>query len=189
MIATSIVLILFGGALSRLLESLMPMPVPTALSSGDGGAASTPGLTPGIDFSVTTLLNWGAAILVLLGLVLVGCALLQRRCTLYAITLSPRFGGRITKRQGILYRQTVAVPLAMVNDLVLQEPLLGRILGWGHVDIETGNDYQGDRLDYMPNPRHFYEVWSNLLGGGYGIYGEQGRGTRPANSHGRRLRR
>jgi hypothetical protein len=61
----------------------------------------------------------------------------------------------------------VAVPLAMVNDLVLYEPLLGRILGWGLVDIETGNDYHGDRLEYVPNPGAFYAAWTALLENGF----------------------
>lgn len=87
--------------------------------------------------------------------------------TEYAVTVSSNFEGRIIKVQGILSRQTVTVPLGMVNNLVLYEPLLGRVLGWGHIDIETGNDYDGDRLEYVPDPRTFHQIWKTLLDTGY----------------------
>jgi hypothetical protein len=119
-------------------------------------------LNPAIP-ALSTFLAWAAAISTVLGSAVTGWALLHRHFTEYSITISPGFAGRIIKSQGVLSRRTVAVPLAMVNDLVLFEPLLGRILGWGHVDIETGNDYQGDRLEYVPNPQAFYAAWTALL--------------------------
>lgn len=115
----------------------------------------------------SAFLVWAATISTVLGSAVIGWVLLHRHFTRYSITISPSFAGRIIKSQGILSRRTVAVPLAMVNDLVLYEPLLGRFLGWGHVDIETGNDYRGDRLEYVPNPRAFYAAWTTLLDNGY----------------------
>ena len=57
--------------------------------------------------------------------------------------------------------------LLTVNNLALYEPLLGRLLGWGHIEIETGNDYDGDRLEHIPDPHGFYQVWKTLLDHGY----------------------
>jgi hypothetical protein len=135
--------------------------------------------TPSLTSSLSTLLVWAAAISTVLGSAVTGWALLHRHFTEYPITISPGFAGRIIKSQGILSRRTVAVPLTMVNDLVLFEPLLGRILGWGHVDIETGNDYQGDRLEYVPNPQVFYAAWTALLDNGYGGYAGSPHGRLP----------
>jgi hypothetical protein len=134
---------------------------------------------PSLTSPLSTFLEWAATILTVLGSAVIGWALLHRHFTRYSITISAGFAGRIIQSQGILSRRTVAVPLAMVNDLVLYEPLLGRILGWGHVDIQTGNDFQGDRLEYVPNPRAFYAAWTALLDNGYGGYAGSPGGSLP----------
>ena len=139
---------LFGEQLIRLLATFVPrFPVPLA----------QPQLNP------EAAVVWSSIVVILAGLVVVGRALLERHFTEYAITISINSGGRIIMVRGILARQTITVPLSMVNDLVLDEPLLGRVLGWGNINIETGNDYQGDRLDYMPNPQLFQQIWRNWL--------------------------
>jgi hypothetical protein len=164
LLVTGLTLLVVGDQLyhplRRLVHNLLTVPDGEG-AAGPAGPVSS--LASGLDLSLSTAFTWSAAVLALLGSILLGWALLQCRVTEYAITMSPRFGGRITKVRGIINRQTVAVPLAMVNDLVVHEPLLGRILGWGHIDIEAGNDYQGDRLDYVPNPRRFYEIWTTWL--------------------------
>lgn len=106
---------------------------------------------------------WVGVAFAIVGALLVGGALLRRHFTEYAITATPAHSGRIIKVHGVLSRQTVAVPLGKVNDLEIDEPLLGRLLGWGNVDIETGNDYLGDRLEYVPDPRRFYRMWKMLI--------------------------
>lgn len=139
---------LFGEQLTRLLATFVPrFPIPLAQPKLNSEAAVV----------------WGSIVVILAGLVVVGRALLERHFTEYAITISFNSGGRIIMVRGILARQTITVPLSMVNDLVLDEPLLGRILGWGNIDIETGNDYRGDRLEYMPNPQLFQQVWKSWL--------------------------
>jgi hypothetical protein len=175
-------------------------PGPTSPAGPTGPASTVPSisgvpLVPVISPSFQELFGeaftWGGFALASVGVLLLGWVMLNRHFTEYAITTSPRsagtqetqgtqgtqgtrgsqgFGGRIIKVQGVLSRQTVTVPLGMVNDLVLYEPLLGRILGWGHIDIETGNDYTGDHLEYVPDPRGFQMVWKELLDN---VYGDQ----------------
>jgi hypothetical protein len=162
---------LFGGRLHHLLVSWLPDR--TALPGG-GAVEATADLPSEVELYAATAFAWGAAVLVLLGSILLGRALLERLFTEYVITITPGFGERIVKVHGVLSRQTVAVPLVMVNDLVVHEPLAGRLLGWGHVDIETGNEYRGDRLEFMPDPKTFYEIWATLLAAGYGCGGGVG---------------
>ena len=160
LLVVGLALLLFSGQIQSLVAGLVPhLPV----SPDNDANRMGPGLPGGYGGQLITILQWGAALLTLTGAVLLGWALLRRHFTEYAITVSPKFGGRIIKVQGIFSRRTVAVPLIMVNDLVLYEPLLGRILGWGGIDIETGNEYQGDRLEYVPSPRQFYATWATLL--------------------------
>ena len=112
------------------------------------------------------ILIWGAVISILAGTIILLWAFLERHFTEYAITTALN-ASRIVIVSGILSRQTITVPLNMVNDLVLSEPLLGRMLGWGNLEIETGNDYQGDRLDFVPNPRYFQHAVDYILRSGY----------------------
>lgn len=160
LLVVGLALLLFGGQIQSLVAGLVPdLPV----SPDNDATGMGPGLPVGYEGQLIAILPWGAAFLTLTGAVLLGWALLHRHFTEYAIAVSPKFGGRILKVQGIFSRRTVAVPIVMVNDLVLYEPLLGRILGWGDIDIETGNEYQGDRLEYVPGPREFYATWATLL--------------------------
>lgn len=166
LIVVGLVLVLFGEQLQRLLAMFAPQFMVTP----DGPGTAAPAFAVpviGARLSLDGVVVWGALTVSLAGVLLLGWALLNRHFTEYAITMSPNFGGRIIKVEGVLSRQTVSVPLDMVNNLVLYEPLLGRILGWGDIDIETGNDYGRDRLKYMPNPRAFDTVWKTLLNNGY----------------------
>lgn len=136
-----------------------------ASGPADGTGASVPplNLPQIIDISII----WGGVVLALAGALVLGWALLKRHFTEYAITLSPGYSGRIIKVQGVLTRKTVAVPLGMVNNLELYEPLAGRLFGWGDIEIETGNDYEGDRLEHVPDPRGFYQMWKLMLDLGF----------------------
>ena len=184
LLVVGLALLLGGRQIQSLVAGLVPhLPV----SPGNDANGVGPGLPGGYDWALSAIrqwgLQWGAAFLTFTGAVVLGWALLHRHYTEYAITVSPKFGGRIIKVQGIFARHTVTVPLVMVNDLVLHEPLLGRILGWGDIDLETGNEYQGDRLEYVPNPRHFYATWATLLdvevmSPRYGSHWESYRATR-----------
>jgi hypothetical protein len=142
-----------------------------SVASGPAGVAGTFGHALDVQQILEMSIVWGGPALTIVGALLLGWALLSRHCTEYAITVSlgsSGRSGRIIKVQGVLSRQTVAVPLGMVNNLELHEPVLGRLLGWGDIGIETGNDYDGDRLEHMPDPRGFYQMWKSLLDLGHG---------------------
>lgn len=165
------------------IEPCLPFHLPSCLSSHPLSASDGSGAAPPVSITLSQTqigldgvggaLAWGGITLALAGVLALAWVLLDRHLTDYAIVtprVSPGYGGRIIKVQGIVSRQTVIVPLLMVNDLVVHEPLLGRVLGWGHIDIETGNDYAGDRLEFVPHPRGFQEIWRSLFEKGYEGY-------------------
>jgi hypothetical protein len=168
-----IVLLLFREPLVRQLKMLVPqLPAPRDSSGPAPVPITLSDFRLSLDAALAAL-SWSGLAFLLMGVLLLGRALLNRHFTEFAITMSTTplgFGGRIIKVHGILSRQTVTVPLGKVNDLVVYEPLLGRVLGWGDLDIETGNDYTGDRLEYLPNPRGFQDIWKTLIDNGYGDY-------------------
>lgn len=166
LILSGVIMALLGELLARLVAQSVPDL--QILASHVGAFADTSAPASNLQLYLESGFDWGGIVFAFVGALLLGWTLLDRYFTEYAITISPGYGGRIIKVQGVLSRQTVAVPLSMVNDLVLYEPLLGRLLGWGDIDIATGNDYEGDRLEYTPNTRDFYQVWKTLIDQGYG---------------------
>jgi hypothetical protein len=179
LIACGVALAMAAGPLAKLVaEPISRLRAPAAGRGGAGDYTDTFAALAALVSSIERVLVWAGIPLALMGVALLGWALLSRHFTEYGIIVSPGLGGRIIKVQGVFSRETVAVPLGMVNDLALYEPLLGRLLGWGDIDIETGNDYQGDRLEHVPNPKAFYEVWQTVLDHRYERRGPTGRGER-----------
>jgi hypothetical protein len=43
----------------------------------------------------------------------------------------------------------------MINDMVVDHPLLGRIVGYGEIDLLTAAEKGTDRIKYLPEPDDF----------------------------------
>ena len=140
----------------------------TSRSGGPSGGSGThvgtgpSGLSGIMGGTIEFVFTWAAPIAVILGLAIVAWTLLDRQLTEYAIVSSPYSGAQVYKISGVLRRQTISVPLPVINNLVLDEPLLGRLFGWGHLGIETGNDYDGDNLVFVPKPRGFHSAYQKF---------------------------
>ncbi len=75
---------------------------------------------------------------------------------------------RIIKIEGIINKNENATALDKVNDVVTNQTLIGRMLGYGFVSIETGND-SVTSLDHLANPHEFKRV---MLDAKNQIYGD-----------------
>jgi uncharacterized membrane protein YdbT with pleckstrin-like domain len=60
---------------------------------------------------------------------------------------------RIITRKGLIARSGRDMPLSKVNNISFQVPFLGRVLNYGHLQIESAsNDPDGDlKIDDVPN--------------------------------------
>lgn len=74
---------------------------------------------------------------------------LQWRNEIYVIT--PR---RVIQVEGIFGKHTMDSSLNMINDLVLDQSVWGRMLNFGDLQVVTGNDF-GDTLQGVANPFAF----------------------------------
>jgi uncharacterized membrane protein YdbT with pleckstrin-like domain len=74
---------------------------------------------------------------------------LQWRNEMYVIT--PR---RVIQVEGILGKHTMDSSLNMINDLVLDQSIWGRMLNFGDLQVVTGNDF-GDELRGVQHPFAF----------------------------------
>lgn len=62
---------------------------------------------------------------------------------------------RVMKVEGILNKVHRDASLDQINDLQLSEPLIGRILGWGHLQVLTANEESGVTYHYIKHPVAF----------------------------------
>ena len=73
---------------------------------------------------------------------------------------------RLLLRRGVLTRRVAMMPLIKVTDMSYSRPLLGRVLGYGEIVIESaGRDQALRRIRHLPHPDLLYiEVCELLFG-------------------------
>ncbi len=72
---------------------------------------------------------------------------------------------RVMQMSGVVARKVSSIPLVRLTDLTYRRPILGRVLGYGHLMVESGGAERGMvHLDYLPRPDDFYRALARLLG-------------------------
>ncbi|MBI3977008.1 MAG: PH domain-containing protein [Chloroflexi bacterium] len=71
----------------------------------------------------------------LVGVLGVGVAYVRWRATEYVVT-----SRRVIQIEGVLNKHTFDSSLDFINDLHIEQPLLGRLLGYGSVQVLTANE-------------------------------------------------
>lgn len=102
---------------------------------------------------------------VLVGLVAVVCAglhALWRVAQWYSelLVLTRR---RVVRQRGFLTQRIDDIPLSQVNDLVTTQGVLGRLLGFGRLLIESGNPSGREIVAYVPDPRRVRALVTDLM--------------------------
>jgi len=62
---------------------------------------------------------------------------------------------RIKIESGVFGRQEKIIPIDRVQDCTTRQSLLGRILGYGRVEIDAAGAQGAEILDHLPNPGNF----------------------------------
>lgn len=71
---------------------------------------------------------------------------------------------RLFQISGVLTRKVSSMPLARMTDLTYRRPIVGRILGYGEILVESAGTEQGlARLDHLPRPDEFYRTITRLV--------------------------
>lgn len=74
---------------------------------------------------------------------------------------------RIFEVSGILTRRVASMPLTRVTDMTYRRSLLGRILGYGDLIVESaGQDQALSRIEKLPRPDDFYRTITSLVTAG-----------------------
>jgi hypothetical protein len=96
------------------------------------------------------LFGWLSLGLLIVGLVWVGFVLVSWYSQDYMVT-----NRRVIKVEGILNKRSADSSLEKINDAVLAQSLLGRMLGFGDLDILTANEESVDRYRLLSNAPFF----------------------------------
>ena len=62
---------------------------------------------------------------------------------------------RVILDRGVLSRSSKIVPIDRVQDVSTRQPVLGRILGYGTVEIDAAGSQGAELLDHVPSPNRF----------------------------------
>jgi len=121
-------------------------------------AAATAGLmiSPASGNSVDDLIAGGVSLLFTAYL---GLVIWKWRAAKYVLT-----NQRILFIEGILSIKVTAISLAKVTDTTFSRPLLGRILGYGSLMLDSSGENPGrSTLDHLPGADDLYRRISSLL--------------------------
>ena len=94
-----------------------------------------------------TILSLGVVALALLWLIVVW---IRWQSTTYTLT-----DQRITIETGVFSRQEKIIPIDRVQDCTTRQSILGRILGYGRVEVDAAGSQGAEVLDHLPNPGQF----------------------------------
>lgn len=122
----------------------------------------------GVSGFFSTLLDWGFWIFLAIGVVGVGWFFLVWRVERYIVTTR-----RVIETGGVINKYTRDTTLSMITDMVVGHPWLGRIVGYGEIDLLTGSEQGTSKIRFLPDAdgfkkalldaKHEYEM---ELGGG-----------------------
>jgi hypothetical protein len=104
----------------------------------------------GIAGPLSTLLDWAFWAFLLVGLAGVGWYYLVWRVERYLVTTR-----RVVEAGGVINKYTRDTTLAMITDMVVSHPWLGRIVGYGEIDLLTGSEQGTSKIRFLPRADEF----------------------------------
>jgi uncharacterized membrane protein YdbT with pleckstrin-like domain len=104
------------------------------------------------DFAGTlrTLAFWAALVLIVVGVAMVGYSYIQWWVEDYVVT-----NQKVVKVAGLLTKRTSGAALEKINDVILEQGPLGRMLGYGTLQVSTASDSSDLTYETMRAPAEF----------------------------------
>jgi uncharacterized membrane protein YdbT with pleckstrin-like domain len=104
----------------------------------------------GVSGFFSNVLTWGFVICLVIGLAGVGWFYLAWRRERYLVTTR-----RVIEIGGILNKYSRDTTLSMINDMIVGQPLIGRILGYGEIDLLTAAEAGTNKIRFLPDADGF----------------------------------
>lgn len=99
---------------------------------------------------LSTLLGWGFWIFLLAGVLGAGWHFLVWRVERYLVTTR-----RVIEAGGVINKYTRDTSLQMITDMIVGHPWLGRILGYGEIDLLTASEAGTSKIRFLPDADGF----------------------------------
>ena len=109
--------------------------------------------------SITGPLRWAGAASLVVGAILFGIGLVRRNATEMAVT-----NKRVIVKSGLADRRTIELLLARIESIAVEEPALGRLLGYGTV-IVRGTGGTPEVFPQIARPLEFREQVQRQIAG------------------------
>jgi uncharacterized membrane protein YdbT with pleckstrin-like domain len=106
--------------------------------------------TEGLVGGLRTLAFWGSIVLTIVGVGMVGYSYIQWWVEDYAVT-----NQKVMKVAGLLRKRTSGAALEKINDVILEQGPLGRMLGYGTLKVATASDSTDLVYETMRSPAEF----------------------------------
>ena len=109
--------------------------------------------------STSTVLRWAGAACLVLGAIFFGIGLVRRNATEMAVT-----NKRVIVKSGLADRRTIELLLQRIESIAVEEPALGRLLGYGTV-IVRGTGGTPEVFPQIASPLKFREQVQRQISG------------------------
>jgi uncharacterized membrane protein YdbT with pleckstrin-like domain len=106
--------------------------------------------TDGFGGTLRTLAFWGSLILLVVGVLMVGYSYIQWWVEDYVVT-----NQKVVKVAGLLNKRTSGAALEKINDVIMEQGPLGRMLGYGTLKVATASDSTDLVYETMRKPAEF----------------------------------
>jgi membrane protein YdbS with pleckstrin-like domain len=111
---------------------------------------------------VLTTFNY--ALLSLLGLIILAVAVINMvfRGLQWYVEMLVVTDRRVRFSRGVLLRRTSEIPLRHVNDITTEQGIIGRLLHFGRLRIDSGNALGDELVTFIPNPVRLRQLLAGL---------------------------
>ena len=113
----------------------------------------------GGEASIAGILRWAGVACVVLGAIFLGVGLVRRSATEMAVT-----NKRVIVKSGLADRRTIELLLPRIESIAVEEPALGRLLGYGTV-IVRGTGGTPEVFPQIARPLQFREQVQRQIAG------------------------
>ena len=104
----------------------------------------------GVAGPLSTLLSWAFWLFLLIGLIGVGWYFLVWRVERYLVTTR-----RVIEAGGVINKYTRDTSLQAITDMIVGHPWLGRIVGYGEIDLLTASEAGTTKIRFLPDADGF----------------------------------
>jgi len=104
----------------------------------------------GVSGSLGDVLGWGFWLFLIVGILGVGWFYLVWRVERYLVTTR-----RVIETGGVINTYARDTTLSMITDMIVGHPWLGRIVGYGEIDLLTGSELGTSKIRFLPDADGF----------------------------------